>query len=253
MDLGTLLGIALGFGLLLASIRAGSPLSAFFDAPSLAIVLGGTLAATLIMQRASHVRGAFAVARNAFLDRTPPIERLVPSILRLASRARKEGLMALESERIEDPFLARGVRLGVDGLSPELIHAALSSELAALRQRHDRGQKIFRFLSTTAPALGMVGTLIGLVQMLRNLDDPAAIGPGMAVALLTTFYGAVLSFLVFGPIAEKLAARSHEEVHRKQLAIAGVDSILRGESTLVIQSRLEAYLSPQERERVQAG
>ncbi len=250
MDLGTLSGIALGFSLLLFSIALGSPLSAFLDLPSIAIVLGGTLAATLIMQRVKHVLGAFAVARNAFLDRAPALESLVPAILRLAGKARKEGLMALEGERIADPFLAQGVRLGVDGLSPELIQTTLQSELAALKQRHDRGQKIFRFIAGTAPAMGMIGTLIGLVQMLRQLDDPAAIGPGMAVALITTFYGAVLAFLVFGPIADKLAARTAEEVLQKQLAIAGVDSILRGDNTLVIQSKLEAYLSPRERARV---
>jgi chemotaxis protein MotA len=251
MDLATLIGIALGSGLLLLSIALRSPLSAFADLPSVAIVLGGTLAATLTMQKLSHVMGAFAVARNAFLDRAQPIENLVPAVLRLAGKARKEGLMALEGERIDDPFLAQGVRLGIDGLSPDLIHATLQSELAALKVRHDRGQKIFRFLGTTAPSMGMVGTLIGLVQMLRRLDDPAAIGPGMAVALLTTFYGAVLAFLVFGPIAEKLAARTAEEVQRKQLAIAGVDSILRGESSFVIQSKLEAHLSPRERGRMQ--
>jgi chemotaxis protein MotA len=156
--------------------------------------------------------------------------------------------VALEGEQIDDPFMARGVRLGVDGLSPELISETLKSELASIKQRHERGQQIFKFMSSTAPSMGLVGTIIGLVQMLKSLDDPDKIGPSMAVALLTTLYGALLAFLVFGPIAAKLATRTAEEVAVKKLAIAGVESILKGDNSMVIQSKLEAYLSPDERE-----
>jgi chemotaxis protein MotA len=173
---------------------------------------------------------------------------MVPLIIDLAAKARKEGLVALEGEQIDDPFMARGVRLGVDGLSPELIKETLTGELAALKDRHDRGQRIFKFMCSTAASMGLIGTIVGLVQMLQKLDDPDSIGPAMAVALLTTLYGAVLVFLVYGPIAEKLINRTSEEVAIKKLAIAGVESILKGDNSMVIQSKLESFLSPEERE-----
>jgi len=185
---------------------------------------------------------------QAFFDKSVVMEDQIPVIIGLAQKARKEGLVALEGENIEDEFLARGVRLGVDGLSPDMIKATLTSELAALKRRHERGQQMFKFMESTAPAMGMIGTLIGLVQMLQTLSDPSAIGPAMAVALLTTLYGAILAFVIFGPIATKLAARTNDEVAAKSLAITGVESILKGDNSMVIQSKLDAYLSPAERE-----
>ena len=248
MDLGTLIGLVLGFALIVVSIILGSPLSIFINAPGLTVVVGGTIASTLVMQKLKHVIGAMGVAKNAFFDKAQPMEEMLPLIVHLATKARKEGLVALEGEEIPDPFLARGVRLGVDGLSPEVISLTLESELASLKIRHERGHAIFGFMESTAPAFGMIGTLIGLVQMLQALDDPAAIGPGMAVALLTTLYGAILAFLIFGPIAKKLEARTIEEVATKQLAIVGVDSILRGDNSMVIKSKLESYLAPTQRD-----
>jgi chemotaxis protein MotA len=140
----------------------------------------------------------------------------------------------------------------VDGLSPEIIEGILRGELKTLKQRHQRGQTVFRFMGTTAPAMGMVGTLIGLVQMLKTLDDPSTIGPAMAVALLTTLYGAVMAFVLFNPIASKLEARTSEEVAHNELAIAGVESILKGDNSMVIQSKLESFLSPAERREREA-
>jgi chemotaxis protein MotA len=247
MDLATLVGLLLGFGLVVAAIVLGSDLGAFFDLPSVMIVVGGTLAATLVHERVHHVLGALRVGLNAFLDRRPAPGDLLPRVIQLAARARKEGLIALEQERIEDPFLAHGIRLGVDGLSPELVRAMLLAEVAALKARHVRGQKVFKFMGSTAPAMGMIGTLIGLVQMLQGMSDPKAIGPGMAVALLTTFYGALLAYLILNPLAEKLATRTSEEVALRSLAILGVESILRGENPGLIQSKLESHLAPSER------
>ena len=247
MDLATLIGIVLGFGLVIGSMALGGSVTAFFNVPGLLIVLGGTFAATFIMEKMKNVLSAFKVLMNVFFDRGGPLEELVPVITDLATKARKEGLVSLEGENIPDDFMARGVRLGVDGLSPEVVTETLHAELQAVKRRHQRGQAIFRFMAATAPSLGMVGTLIGLVQMLKTLDDPAAIGPAMAVALLTTLYGAILAFLLFGPFAEKLEKRSAEEAERKNLAIAGVESILRGDNNLVIQSKLEAFLAPSAR------
>ena len=248
MDIATLSGIVLGFVLILASMALGGPISAFANAPGLLIVVGGTIAATLINESLSHVIGAVKVAKQAFFDKKVSSDAMIEQIVDLATKARKEGLVSLENETIEDPFLARGVRLGVDGLSPEIIQATLSSELQALLRRHERGHKIFRFMGATAPAMGMVGTLIGLVQMLQTLSDPAAIGPAMAVALLTTLYGAILAFLIFNPIGQKLEVRTNEESAHKRLAMVGVESILRGDNSLVIQSKLDSFLSPTERE-----
>ena len=250
MDLATLIGLVLGFSLIIGSMMMGGPLGAFFNVPGLLIVAGGTFAAAFIMEALANVLGAFGVAMKAFLHKAVPAEDLVPAIVELGNKARKEGIVALEGEEIDDPFLARGIRLGVDGLTPEVIKATLQSELRGLKQRHDRGQKIFRFMASTAPSMGMIGTLIGLVQMLGTLSDPSAIGPAMAVALLTTLYGAILAFLIFGPIADKLENRSSEEVMRSTIAIVGVESILNGDNTLVTQSKLLAHLGPKERKKL---
>ena len=165
----------------------------------------------------------------------------------VATAARKDGILALESIEIEDDFLAKGVRMAVDGIAPEEIRSGLSGELAALRQRHKRGQKLFRTIAATAPSMGMIGTLIGLVQMLQQLDDPSSIGPAMAIALLTTLYGAIIAFLLANPIAEKLEHRTAEETLNMRIGLEGVDSILKGENPRLIQEKLEGFLAPKMR------
>ena len=172
MDLGTIFGLVIGFGLVALAMILGGGVMPFVDAQSALIVIGGTLAATMINQRLPYVVSGLKTAVQAFIDRSSPKADLVPLIVELAAKARKEGLVALEGEQIDDPFMARGVRLGVDGLSPELISETLQSELASIKQRHERGQQIFKFMSATAPSMGLIGTIIGLVQMLQNLDDP---------------------------------------------------------------------------------
>lgn len=248
MDLGTIIGLAAGFGVIGWAMMLGGGILPFVDVPSLIIVLGGTIAACFTNQKISDVASGVRCAVQAFLDKSTPKADMIPLIVSLANKARKEGLVALEGEPIDDPFLAHGVRLGVDGLSPEVIKEALSGELAAIRARHDRGQKLFKFMATTAPAMGLIGTIIGLVQMLQNLSDPDSIGPAMALALLTTLYGALIAFVVCGPIAEKLVHRTVEETAVKKMAITGVESILKGDNSLVIQSKLMAFLSPEERQ-----
>jgi len=248
MDLGTIVGLVLGFGLILGAMMLGGGVMPFVDAQSALIVIGGTFAATMINQRLPYVVSGLKCAMQAFFDKSSPKAELVPLIIDLAAKARKEGLVALEGEQIDDPFMARGVRLGVDGLSPELIKETLAGELSSMKARHERGQQIFKFMSTTAPSMGLIGTIVGLVQMLQSLDDPDSIGPAMAVALLTTLYGAILAFVVYGPIGEKLANRTADEVAVKKLTIAGVESILKGDNSMVIQSKLESFLSPEERE-----
>jgi len=242
MDVGTWIGIGAGLSLLVLAMASGGSIGVFFDAPSLGLVLGGTLAATLIHAGLDTVLGALRVGTQAFLSHDANGRETIAQVIGLATKARQEGLVALEHEPIRDPFLRRGIRLGVDGLGPDAIRAILEQELRSLRQRHQLGQSIFRFMGTTAPGMGMVGTLVGLVQMLRSLDDPASIGPAMALALVTTLYGAVLAFLLCLPIAAKLEHRTQQEVAEKSLAIAGVEAILRGENALLIRPKLEAFL-----------
>ncbi len=253
MDIATIIGAILGIGLVIGSITISGSLSAYLDLPSFLIVFGGTLASTLIHERLQHVVGAIQVALAAVFDRTGRTDEIIPAVIHLAAKARKEGLVALEGEEIEDTFLERGVQLGVDGLSPELVRLTLMNEVAALKRRHQRGQKIFKYMATISPAMGMVGTLIGLVQMLLSMSDPTTIGPSMSLALLTTLYGALLAYLLFMPISEKLGSRTDEEVMHRMLAVHGVESILRGDNPLIIQSKLEAFLAPSERKGRRKG
>ena len=247
MDFGTVIGIVAGFGLILGAILMDSPLSSFINPPSIMVVVGGTAAATMIAERLSNVINAIRVALNAFTDKTKSPKETIDFVGELAIAARKDGILALEGFDIEDHFLAKAVRLAVDGIAPEEIRASLNGELLSLSDRHKRGQKLFRFMGGIAPSMGMVGTLIGLVQMLQALDDPSSIGPAMAVALLTTLYGAIIAFLVCNPIAEKLENRTKEEQLNMKIVMEGVEGILKGENPRLIVDKLEGFLAPRAR------
>lgn len=247
MDLATPIGMVLAFGLILGSILMNSSIGSYIDIPSVLIVVGGTIAAALIAEKLQNVTSAVKVAGNAF--RQPPGDPIaaIDKIVELSNIARREGVLALESQVVEDPFLGKALRKAVDGLPQEEIREALTAELLAMKDRHKRGQKLFKFMASTAPSMGMIGTLIGLVQMLQNLSDPSAIGPAMAVALLTTMYGAILAFVVFGPIAEKLERWSDQEGAAMTVVIEGMESIVRGQNAMIIKDKLEARLAPSER------
>ncbi len=247
MDIATIIGIIGGFALIIGSILIGSPLSTFFNIPGLLVVFGGTIMATLIMQKLPVVLGAVKVAMNAFFDKADSPDTLIKQIVSLAGKARKGGMLALENEKIKNVYLARGVKMAVDGVEPGEIVNTLRIEVDSLLGRHETGHKIFKFMGATAPAMGMIGTLIGLVQMLQNLSDPASIGPAMAVALLTTFYGAVLAFLVFIPIAEKLEDRTKNEEILMQVIVSGIDGITKGINQSILEDKLVAFLSPKSR------
>ena len=247
MDIATPIGIVLGFGLIIGSILLGGSLGAYIDIPSLLIVVGGTIATCLISEKLPNVIGAIKVAKNAFRKPAGDAALSIEAIVKLSNIARREGVLALENEKVDDIFLAKGVRMAVDGVPQEEIRETLSAELIAMKARHSRGQKLFRFMAATAPSMGMIGTLIGLVQMLQTLDDPAAIGPAMAVALLTTMYGAIVAFVVCGPIAEKLERYTKEESNNMTVVIEGIDSIVKGHNAMVIKDKLQARLAPNER------
>lgn len=252
MDIATLLGVVSGFGLVIAAIKMGGGLIYFWNAPSVMIVIGGTIAITLINYPLSDVLSVMSVLKNAFLYQIPPTTSLIPDIVELSKIARREGILALEKKvkTMNEPFLSKGVELAVDGMEPDAIREILEKELMFTEDRHKKGAEIFTVMGTFAPAMGMIGTLIGLVQMLVNMDDPKSIGPAMAVALVTTFYGSVMANLMFLPIAGKLKIRREDEAKYKQLIVEGISSIQVGDNPRVVEQKLHTYLSPKERELV---
>jgi len=252
MDIGSFLGILSGVFLLVYAIFLGGSLRAFIHIPSMMITLGGTLAATLINYPIRQVVGMLGVLKHAFVGKSVQPSEVISTLVRFAQKARREGLLALEeeAEALEDPFLQKGLRLVVDGTDPELVRNILETELAFLEQRHKAGQSIFETMGALAPAFGMIGTLIGLINMLGNLDNPEAIGPGMATALVTTFYGALAANLLFIPIAGKLRVKSGEEILLKEVIIEGILSIQAGDNPRIVEEKLKAFLSPHLRNAV---
>jgi chemotaxis protein MotA len=200
----------------------------------------------LITYPLGQVFSVISVVRHAFLFKTHAPEQIINTLVNFSQKARREGILSLEQEasEVEDTFLQSGIELAVDGTEPELIREILSTDLDKIETRHKFGQGIFSTMGNYAPAFGMIGTLIGLVQMLRAMDDPSAIGPGMAVALLTTFYGCILANLIFIPIAGKLKSRSGEELLIKELMIEGILSIQSGDNPRIVEQRLKSFLAP---------
>jgi len=226
----------------------GSP-EIFIHVPSMMIVFGGATGAVLISFQLKEVLGVIGVIRKAFFSEQVDNAALIQQIVQLSQKARKEGLLAIDKEinQIEDAFLRSGMEMVVDGTEAELIRNIMETELSYTMSRHKRGQLILTSYGEYAPAFGMIGTLIGLIAMLQNLSDPSQIGGGMAVALITTFYGAFAANLVFLPLAKKLKNRSEEEIVTKEMIIEGVLSIQFGEHPNTIQRKLMNFLSPKER------
>lgn len=249
LDLSTVLGIISGVGLFSIAISSGGSILDFIHLPSLLIVVGGTLAGTLINYPLHKLLEMFKILKIIFTQKMMDPGEIIKVLVNLAETARKEGLLALEDAayQIEDKFLQKGILLIVDGTEPELVRSILETELAFLEERHKAGQSIFETMATLAPAFGMIGTLIGLIKMLKNLDNPDAIGPGMAVALITTFYGALMANLLFIPTAGKLSVRSSEEILLKEVMIEGMLSIQAGENPRIIEEKLKAFLAPKMR------
>ncbi|MHC5067544.1 MAG: motility protein A [Planctomycetota bacterium] len=248
MDIATVGGLALGTGLLLMGIGPAN-LPYFIDVGSMIIVLGGTTASLLINYPLSSVLGAVGVVKRTINFESSDIESEITRMVDFATVARRDGLLALEEklEGLDDQFLLRGIQLIIDGVAPDSVRAIMEIELTQMAGRHSNGKGLVDAAGAAAPAFGMIGTLVGLVLMLQNLDDPSALGPGMAVALITTFYGAVIANLVFIPLAGKLGARNSEEILGRQVMIEGVLAIQAGENPNVIRERLNGFLPPDDR------
>ena len=248
MDLATLLGLVGGSGIILAAILlGGSPLT-FVNVPSLLVVVGGTIGAVLMKFTLVQFLGAFKVAMKAFTFRLDAPEVLIGQAVEMANEARKGGLLALEGKETENSFLKKGIQMMADGHEPDVVRQTLSTEMNLTLERHDIGQKIFKAIGDSAPAMGMIGTLIGLAQMLSAMDDPKTIGPSMAVALLTTLYGAMIANMVALPIADKLALRSGEERLVKSMVIDSLSGIQEGRNPRVIEELLKTYLPGSKRD-----
>lgn len=250
MDITTIIGIIVAGGLVFSAIIMGGPATWFINPPSIMIVVGGTMGATFINYPLSEVLGVLGVAKNVVLHRSQSFGKLIALIVDFAKKARREGMLSFESQLkdIEDPFLAKGLQLAIDGMESDAIEAVLSTEIQFIEQRHKLGADIFTSMGTFAPAVGMLGTIIGLVQMLMQMEDPSQIGAPMAVALLTTFYGTLLANLLFLPISGKLKTRSKEEVLLKQMVLEGIISIQAGDNHRIVEQKLKAFISPKKRE-----
>ncbi|MBN1635920.1 MAG: MotA/TolQ/ExbB proton channel family protein [Deltaproteobacteria bacterium] len=247
MDLATIIGVVFAFGMIFMGIMSGGPLSLFINTPSLMIVLGGTFGIIFINYPLRDVLGVAGVIKNVFFVQKHDTNGLIPTFVDFATRARREGILALESavNELNDPFFKQGLELVIDGLEPQAIRDILETEIEHIAQRHKRGADILNSIGSFAPAMGMAGTLIGLVQMLQSMSDPSSIGPAMAVALLTTFYGSILANMIAMPMAGKLGARSSEEALEKGMIIEGIMSISAGDNPRIVERKLHAYLSPQ--------
>jgi len=251
LDLTTLLGIVTSFGLVVIAIASQGNLNVFFNWQSILIVLGGTFGAVLVNYQLKDILKVFKVVKNAFFYSADELIDIVPRIVEFSRVSRRDGLLALEKyiDDEEDTFLAEGLRMIVDGIDPITIKEVLENEIDYLSERHRIGYELFEAMGNYAPAFGMIGTLIGLILMLKSLDSPSKIGPAMSIALVTTFYGAILANVVFLPIAGKLKERSNFEILKKQMIMNGLLTVQQGDIPRVVEQKLVSFLPTNIRER----
>lgn len=249
MDPGALIGLIIGAGLIMVGIvmSGGVPaVMGYIDIPSMMIVVGGTVAATIVRFPIPTVMGAIAVVKKTVFVKIGGAEEEIRRLVEYCKISRREGLLGLEKEieKINDEFLIKAVRLLVDGSDTDTLRSILGTEIDNIRQRHSAGKGILEFAGLMAPAFGMIGTLIGLVDMLKKLDDPSKIGAGMAVALITTFYGVIMANLMLLPLAGRLDTLSKKELLLKEIIMEGVVSIQKGDAPMITEDKLKSFLQP---------
>lgn len=243
MDLATLIGMIGAICFVLMAMVMGGDLGIFFNVPSIFIVFGGSVFVVLSQYPIGQFLGAGKVAAKAFMFKIQKPEELIEKVVEMADAARKGGFLALEEAVIDNAFMQKGVDMLVDGHDVDVVKATMGKDIINTSVRHDAGAEIFKSLGGIAPAMGMIGTLIGLVAMLSNMDDPKSIGPAMAVALLTTLYGAFLANIVCLPIAFKLGVRAAEEKLNQRLILDGILGIADGQNPRFIEGVLKGYLA----------
>jgi len=249
MDLGTIFGLIGTWVLIVWAMFAGGSLVYFIDLPSVIMVIGGSITVLFLCFPTGYLKKFFKVAKNGFVHKPRSIEKLVEDMVSYAEIARRDGILSLENatKEIDDPFIVAGIQMAVDGTDPELIEQIMENDLDQLVERHQTAKGMFDALGKYSPAFGMIGTLVGLVLMLQNMDDPSKIGPGMAVALLTTMYGSIIANAFALPLADRLARRSSEEVLVRTIIIKGVMSIQSGDNPRVVEQKLRTFLPPSQR------
>lgn len=251
MDLGTIIGMLVAWGLVLYSVfsSAGPNVPVFIDVPSMLIVVGGAFGSVMTSMPLARFLKMGKTSTFAIFNKERSSRKLIEDLVGYAEIARRDGILSLENavKDANDPFIVKGIQMAVDGTDPELIESILEAELEGLIDRHEQGKASFDMFAKYAPAYGMIGTLVGLVVMLMNMSDPAALGPAMAVALITTLYGSMIANMFGMPISDKLACRTAEEVAYKNIIIKGVMSIQSGDNPRIVEQKLMTYLPPAER------
>jgi chemotaxis protein MotA len=250
MDISTIIGLVMGTALILMSIfiDPAASFGGFISIPSVLIVLGGSMGAAMICFPLNQVMSVFAVIKNVFVNKQKDLADLIEQLVSLSETARRDGLLALENrlEELDDPFVMMGIRMAVDGMNAEVVEGIMQTEVDAVSTRHENGKKLLDSLGRFAPAFGMIGTLMGLIIMLGDMN-PETIGSGMAVALLTTLYGAIVSNLVYLPFSEKLNYLNEQELLSMEIVVRGILAIQGGENPRVIRQKLTMFIPPKAR------
>ena len=249
MDLGILFGVLGTWVLITWALLSSGDVTWFIDPASIILVAGASITIVIYATPMRYVKQVGSILRRVFLFQQDPVEKLIQDLVGFAEIARRDGILSLENsiKDLKDEFIVSGIQMAVDGTDPELIEQIMTTELDNIVERHEAGKGIFESIGKYAPAFGMIGTLVGLVVMLQNMDDPAKIGPGMAIALLTTLYGALIANGVALPLADRLAMRSAEEVLMKTIIIKGVMAIQSGDNPRIVEQKLRTYLPPASR------
>ena len=252
MDFGTILGVLFGFGVIIGTMLYEGNLGIFLNIPALAIVFGGMTAATMIHFSMGQFLGIFGVVKKTIFQKIPSPRDSIQTMVNMAVISRRDGALALEQEirKVRDPFLAKGLQMIVDGNDEHVIRERMCKELENTEERHGMGKKVLEFMGASSPSFAMVGTLIGLVNMLSRMDDPSKIGSGMATALVCTFYGALVANLVFLPLAGKLGQYSKMEMIYMGMITEGVCAIAHGESPTAVREMMEVFVSAKGRARL---
>jgi len=253
MDIATPIGMLGAMGLIVAAMAQSAGVGAFIDVPSVLIVVCGTAMAVLCRSTLPEFLGSFGVFLKAILPGAPKEEVLIERLGEFSAMARKDGMMALEGQETPDPFFGKGVQMLVDGADEASLKTRLTAEIGAMKSRHASGLAVWQAWMDIAPAMGMIGTLVGLVAMLGAMDDPKAIGPAMAVALLTTLYGAMIANVIALPIIDKLKGYDARECKYRELVLLGLIGIARNESSRNIQDKLAAFLAPKLQAKIEAA
>lgn len=247
MDIASLIGILSGLSLIISAILIGGEMSDFVNVPGMMIVLGGTISATLLTFPFKNVLNAFKSALIVFSSREENPNTVVAQMMSLSTLVRRKGVVALENIDADSNFMKKVIQMVSDNAKEEIVYAALRTEIESLKARHFTTQEIFRKMAAYAPSFGMLGTLIGLIQMLSTMDDPSNIGPGMAIALITTFYGIFLATMFFLPAAGKLKSRTLVKVTNLEITYEGVISIVSEENPRMLYERVIAFIPNKER------